>query len=97
MAERVKRGQWNPCAELFGGNQVMAKGWRCSGCNHMIVTRSDAMPPKQCPICDREMRTGIYRICSQCAELKNVCCFVDGEPWCEDCFEKALGNGKEED
>lgn len=55
------------------------------------------MPPKQCPICDREMRTGIYRICSQCAELKNVCCFVDGEPWCEDCFEKALGNGKEED
>ena len=97
MGERVKRGVWEPCAELFDGDQVMARGWRCSGCNHAIATNRDEMPPKQCPNCAHEMRTELYLICSQCAELKKVCCFVDGMPWCEECFERALGNGEEKD
>lgn len=41
------------------------------------------------------MDTWIYRICSQCGEEKEVCCLVDGEPWCEECFERALGDGEE--
>ena len=43
------------------------------------------------------MDTWIYRICSQCGEEKEVCCLVDGEPWCEECFERALGDGEEKD
>ena len=43
------------------------------------------------------MDTWIYRICSQCGEETKACCFVDGMPWCEECFERALGNGEEKD
>ena len=91
MAERVKRGVWEPCAELIDGTQGMARGWRCSGCNHEIATKRDEMPPKQCPNCAHEMRTELYLICTK------VCCCVDGRPWCEDCFGRALGNGEEKD
>ena len=35
----------------------------------------------------------IERICSRCGKLKEVCCFVDGEPWCEECFEQAMDGG----
>lgn len=44
-----------------------------------------------------KMSIGFYRICSQCGEEKEVCCLVDGEPWCEECFERALGDGEEKD
>ena len=32
----------------------------------------------------------IMRVCSRCGRVKEVCCLVDGEPWCEECFEKAM-------
>lgn len=32
-------------------------------------------------------------VCTQCGEVKEVCCFVDGEPWCEECFDKAMDGG----
>lgn len=32
----------------------------------------------------------IMRVCSRCGRAKEVCCLVDGEPWCEECFEKAM-------
>ena len=37
------------------------------------------------------MDISIKRPCSQCGEEKEVCCLIDGKPWCEDCFIKALG------
>ena len=42
-----------------------------------------------------DMRLGdldisIMRPCSKCGGVKEVCCLIDGEPWCEDCFDKAL-------
>lgn len=32
----------------------------------------------------------IMRVCSRCGRVKEVCCLVDGEPRCEECFEKAM-------
>lgn len=28
--------------------------------------------------------------CGKCGEVKEPACFVDGEPWCEDCLDRAL-------
>lgn len=30
--------------------------------------------------------------CVKCGELKDPAVFVDGKPWCEDCFDLALGD-----
>ena len=29
--------------------------------------------------------------CAKCGELKPIVCTVDGAPWCEVCFDKAIG------
>lgn len=29
--------------------------------------------------------------CSKCEEIKEIACTVDGKPWCEDCFDRAMG------
>ena len=29
--------------------------------------------------------------CAKCGETKEIVCTVDGEPWCEECFDKAMG------
>lgn len=26
-------------------------------------------------------------------KIKEMVCTVDGKPWCEDCFDKAMGSG----
>ena len=31
--------------------------------------------------------------CAKCGEIKEIICTVDGKPWCEDCFDKAMGSG----
>lgn len=31
-------------------------------------------------------------VCTKCGEEKEIVCYVDGEPWCEDCLDKALGD-----
>ena len=41
-----------------------------------------------------KMAEYIDRVCAKCGEVKEVCCLVDGRPWCPDCFEKALGEEK---
>lgn len=28
--------------------------------------------------------------CAKCGEVREICCIVDGEPWCEDCLDKAI-------
>lgn len=37
-----------------------------------------------------DMDIFIMRPCAKCGEVKEVCCLIEGEPWCEDCFDKAL-------
>lgn len=29
--------------------------------------------------------------CAKCGEIKEIICTVDGKPWCEDCFDRAMG------
>ena len=29
--------------------------------------------------------------CIKCGVIKEIVCTVDGNPWCEECFDKALG------
>lgn len=29
--------------------------------------------------------------CAKCGEVREIVCRVDGEPWCEECLDKALG------
>lgn len=41
-----------------------------------------------------ENKTKVKSTCAKCGEVKEICCSVDGQPWCEDCFEKAL-SGKD--
>jgi hypothetical protein len=31
--------------------------------------------------------------CAKCRKIKEIVCTVDGKPWCEDCFDKAMGCG----
>ena len=31
--------------------------------------------------------------CVKCRKIKEIVCTVDGKPWCEDCFNKAMGCG----
>ena len=31
--------------------------------------------------------------CAKCGEIKEIICTVDRKPWCEDCFDKAMGSG----
>lgn len=28
--------------------------------------------------------------CAKCGEIKEIICTVDGKPWCEDCFDRAM-------
>lgn len=32
----------------------------------------------------------IKRRCTKCGKMKEVCCHIDGKPWCVDCFLNAL-------
>ena len=31
--------------------------------------------------------------CAKCRKIKEIVCTVDGKPWCEDCFDKAMESG----
>jgi hypothetical protein len=31
--------------------------------------------------------------CAKCGKIKEMVCTVDGKPWCEDCFDKAMESG----
>lgn len=30
-------------------------------------------------------------ICAKCGQEKEIVCTVDDKPWCEECFDKAMG------
>jgi hypothetical protein len=48
-----------------------------------------------CPLTNGECGTPMVELkpckCGQCGEVKEPVAFVDGKPWCEDCFDNALG------
>lgn len=35
--------------------------------------------------------------CEKCGKEVEIVCFVDDEPWCEECFVKALGTPPKEE
>lgn len=88
----VRHGRW----EFLGPNRLV-KECMCGTCSACKIRSKYITNIGLCPNCGAKMDTWIYRICSQCGEEKEVCCLVDDEPWCAECFERALGNGEEKD
>lgn len=37
------------------------------------------------------------RLCAKCGKEKEVCCLIDGKPWCEDYFVIALDGERKGD
>lgn len=58
-------------------------------CTHRCLIRR----PIYCPNCgvrmDKEDKHEVK--CAKCGEIKEIICTVDGKPWCEDCFDRAMG------
>lgn len=44
---------------------------------------------------EKMMQLNPYR-CAKCGRPKPIVCTVDGAPWCEACFDRALGLGSKE-
>lgn len=78
----VRHGRWKN-----GGNGLYDT---CTACGEEIYL---AIPMNYCPLCgarmDKEMI--MKTKCEKCGRKKEIVCIVDGEPWCEECFNKANG------
>lgn len=44
---------------------------------------------------EKMMRLNLNR-CVKCSRSKPIVCTVDGAPWCEGCFDRALDSGRKE-
>lgn len=61
----------------------------CSVCGNYVQAWN------YCPNCGSRMsQENKHKVrCAKCRKIKEIVCTVDGKPWCEDCFDKAMGSG----
>lgn len=61
----------------------------CSVCGNYVQAWN------YCPNCGTRMdKENKHKVrCAKCGKIKEMVCTVDGKPWCEDCFDKAMGSG----
>ena len=79
----VRHGYWD---DSLDGLTPYCSECRCT---HRCLIRR----PIYCPNCgvrmDKEDKHEVK--CAKCGEIKEIICTVDGKPWCEDCFDRAMG------
>lgn len=91
----VRHGRWIP-SDMGGGEPDEA--YICSECGEPW-TLIDGNPAENnmryCPNCGTRMdKENKHKVrCAKCGKIKEMVCTVDGKPWCEDCFDKAMGSG----
>lgn len=80
---------------------------RCKDCQYyqdakinkkgFLICPSSGMKISETDYCSYGVRMGQedkHEVkCAKCGEIKEIICTVDGKPWCEDCFDKAMGSG----
>lgn len=79
----VRHGRWEEIRDPYGN----LEGWLCE-CGREVKSKDN-----YCPSCgvrmDKEDKHEVK--CAKCGEIKEIICTVDGKPWCEDCFDRAMG------
>jgi DNA replicative helicase MCM subunit Mcm2 (Cdc46/Mcm family) len=85
----VRHGRWERVLTASG----IISRVRCSVCAETQPLTFESMP--YCPTCGSRMsQENKHKVrCAKCGKIKEMVCTVDGKPWCEDCFDKAMGSG----
>lgn len=85
----VRHGRWERALTASG----IISRVRCSVCAGIQPLTFENMP--YCPTCGTRMgQENKHKVrCAKCGKIKEMVCTVDGKPWCEDCFNKAMGCG----
>ncbi len=86
----VRHGRW----EFLGPNRLI-KSCMCGTCSVCHVRSVYIVNTAICPNCGAPMdKEDEHKVrCAKCGKIKEMVCTVDGKPWCEDCFNKAMGSG----
>lgn len=85
----VRYGRWE---RILTASGIISRV-RCSVCAETQPLTFENMP--YCPTCGSRMsQENKHKArCAKCGKIKEMVCTVDGKPWCEDCFDKAMGSG----
>ena len=86
----VRHGHW----EFLGPNRLI-KSCMCGTCSVCHNRSTYIVNTAICPNCGARMgQENKHKVrCAKCGKIKEMVCTVDGKPWCEDCFDKAMGSG----
>lgn len=86
----VRHGRW----EFLGPNRLI-KSCMCGTCSVCHVRSVYIVNTAICPNCGTRMdKENKHKVrCAKCGKIKEMVCTVDGKPWCEDCFDKAMESG----
>lgn len=85
----VQHGRWE---RILTASGIISRV-RCSICAGTQPLTFENM--SYCPNCGTRMdKENKHKVrCAKCRKIKEIVCTVDGKPWCEDCFDKAMGYG----
>lgn len=85
----VRHGRWE---RILTASGIISRV-RCSICAGTQPLTFENM--SYCPNCGTRMdKENKHKVrCAKCRKIKEIVCTVDGKPWCEDCFDKAMGYG----
>lgn len=85
----VRHGRWE---RILTASGIISRV-RCSICVGTQPLTFENM--SYCPNCGTRMdKENKHKVrCAKCRKIKEIVCTVDGKPWCEDCFDKAMGYG----
>lgn len=85
----VRHGRWE---RILTASGIISRV-RCSVCAGTQPLTFENMT--YCPNCGTRMdKENKHKVrCAKCRKIKEIVCTVDGKPWCEDCFDKAMGSG----
>ena len=75
--------------QYYQDAKINKKGFLICPVSGMEITETD-----YCSYGTRMDKEAKHEVrCAKCGEIKETICTVDGKPWCENCFDKAMGCG----
>ena len=94
-----------PHSGLYDEAADVAEVVRCKDCQYyqdakinkkgFLICPASGMGISETDYCSYGTRMGQenkHKVrCAKCRKIKEIVCTVDGKPWCEDCFDKAMG------
>ena len=75
--------------QYYQDAKINKKGFLICPASGMEISETD-----YCSYGTRMSQENKHKVrCTKCRKIKEMVCTVDGKPWCEDCFDKAMGSG----